>query len=382
MKLIYVAPIGLFDDWAHTVQIMKMCEAFAKNGAEVELVVPDRKVSNNGVDPKKADPYAYNNVEKVFKITRLPFLDLFYSSPNRVFYFVRLITFLLSAKVYLSSKKYDALYTREIYTRLFFKRINLELHKFPKNLSSYKKFVFKSAQKLITLTSHMKKKLEELGVNTSRIVVAHDAVRLEDFSPVSTKTDSREKFGINQDDHLFGYIGTLRTFNMEKGVSTAISALEFLPGDYKLFVVGGEPVDVSYYKGLAESKKLSDRVIFAGRVSQKDISKYISACDVLVAPFPKTDHYEYYMSPLKIFEYMAGRRPMVVTDLTSLREILKDNETALFVPPENPKALADSIKKLIEDRSLSEKLISNAYKEVSEKYTWNKRAEAIIKFIS
>src|SRR5690349_13765708 len=98
MKLIYLAPIGLFDDWAHTVQIMKMCEAFSQNGVEVELVVPHRKVSNNGIDPATADPFQYNNVEKIFTITKLPFLDLFYGSGNKFFYWIRLLTFLFSAK--------------------------------------------------------------------------------------------------------------------------------------------------------------------------------------------------------------------------------------------------------------------------------------------
>jgi len=242
-------------------------------------------------------------------------------------------------------------------------------------------FILKRFSGFVVLTSFIKNKLVELGVSPNKIIVAHDGVRLSDFSNNLSKIDSRKKFGLNTNDKIFGYIGTLKTFGMEKGVSDAISSLEFLPPDYKLFVVGGASVDLEFYKDFTIKKKLEDRVIFAGRVLQKNIPEYIAACDVLVAPFPKNDHYEYYMSPLKIFEYMAGKRPMVVTNLASLREVLKDGETALFVEPNDSKSLAGAIEKLMNDSSLAEKLSENAYREMESKYTWRKRAENILNFL-
>ncbi len=375
MKLIYLSPSGLFDDWARPVQIMKMCEAFSKNGVEVELVVPKRKNKK-----EEENPFVYLNVSETFKIKSLPIIDLSYGNPSKFYFVLRWVSFLMVSKMYLLFKKYDALYTREPYYQLFFRNIYLESHKLPHRINSIYKFIFKNLKGIIVLTSAMKSKIISLGVSPDRILVSHDAVRVEDFLNTISKSESRKKFNF-PDKKIYGYVGTLKTFNMEKGVSDAISALEFLKEEYILCVVGGDPVDVDFYKEMVKNKGLDNRVIFTGRVLQKNIPEYISACDVVVAPFPKNEHYEYYMSPLKIFEYMASKRPMVVTNLVSLREVLRDKETALFIEPNNPKQLASAVEELVNNPDLAEKISQNAYLDMEQNYTWNKRAENIIEFI-
>lgn len=381
MILKYIAPIGLFDDWAHTVQIMKMCEAFSQNGVEVELLVPNRTTSNNGIDPKVADPFQYNHVSKSFKITKLPFIDMFYSNPSPLLYRIRLYSFLVSVRVYLLFTSYDIVYTREIFAGLFFNKSYLELHSFPNNLTYIKEQLLKRARGIIVLTSFIKSKIEKVDIAVNKILVSPDGVRIEDFLATVSKADARQKLRLSQDDYLFGYIGTLKTMGMEKGVVTAIGSLKFLPEKYKLYVVGGEPADVDFYKQLAENESVSDRVLFTGRVAHKSIPTHISACDVVVAPFPRNTHYEYYMSPLKIFEYMAGRRPMVVTNLASLREVLQDNVTALLIEPEDAQQLAEAVEKLVSNPELSNKISVTAFNEMEENYTWKKRAHNILNFI-
>ncbi len=87
---------------------------------------------------------------------------------------------------------------------------------------------------------------------------------------------------------------------------------------------------------------------------------------------------------MKIFEYMASKRPIITTDLPSLREVLIEGETALFTPPGDPKALAMAIKQLFNpsESRLSEALAENAFVEVSKKYTWEKRAVRILGFLA
>jgi len=380
MKLVYIAPISLLNDWAHTVQIMKMCEAFSKNGIEVELVVPNRKVYHN-MDLDKTDPFEYNHIEKIFKITKLPFIDLFYGNPSGILYLIRIFTFLLSARIYLTFKDYDVLYTRDYRSKIFFKDIYLEQHSFPKASSFLNRFVYKKVAGLIVLTSFIKEKILNLGINQNKILVAPDAVRLKDFMENISINDARSKLGLSINDNIFGYIGTLKTMGIEKGVSEAISSLDFLPENYKLYVVGGSTEDVIFYKNYATTKGLDRRVIFTGQVLHKTIPEHISACNVVIAPFPENEHYSYFMSPLKIFEYMASKRPMVVTDLPSLREVLVDEKTALFVPPSNPMALAGAVERLVGDIELSRTISENAHREVTEKYTWEKRAGNILNFI-
>lgn len=379
MKLVYLAQTGLFDNWAHTVQIMKMCEAFSENKIDVTLVVPKRR------DSKDNDPFVYNNTKKIFKIAQIPYIDLFHGSSNKIFYFIRYFSFLLSAKLYIWFTGYDLVYTREPYYALFFKKVCLELHSLPNKVFWLKKISYRKASNIVVLTSFIKNGLVKCGVDDNRIIVCHDAVRIEDFDNLPSKQFSREKLNLPQDKKIIGYIGTLKTMGMEKGVSTLINSLVLLPEDFILYVVGGlggKEEDVDFYKKIAIEKKVDDRVIFTGKVPHSDIPTYISTCDVLASPFPDYEHYRYYMSPLKIFEYMASKKPIISTNLPSIKEVLIDQHNSILVSPDSPSELSNAIVKLTKDTSLSNKISENAYLDVSTKYTWNIRARNILEFIN
>jgi glycosyltransferase involved in cell wall biosynthesis len=83
------------------------------------------------------------------------------------------------------------------------------------------------------------------------------------------------------------------------------------------------------------------------------------------------------MSPLKLFEYMASQRPIISSDLPSVREIL-DESNCLFCKPDNHKDLAVKILKLIKDSELSKKIANKAFRDV-QKYTWDRRVKKILK---
>ena len=81
-----------------------------------------------------------------------------------------------------------------------------------------------------------------------------------------------------------------------------------------------------------------------------------------------------------MFEYMASGTPIVASDLPSIREILNE-DNALLVEPDNPRALAGVIKKVFQNRESVEKISEQAYQNVQD-YTWQKRAERILDFIN
>ena len=99
-----------------------------------------------------------------------------------------------------------------------------------------------------------------------------------------------------------------------------------------------------------------------------------------MAPFPVSEHYAYFMSPLKLFEYMAAGVPIVATDLPSIREILHHKENAWLIEPGNPQALAEGIQYLLEDPVFAEHLARGAKRDVQQ-YTWERRAAAILRLL-
>jgi glycosyltransferase involved in cell wall biosynthesis len=371
MKFAYVTNTGLTEGWAHSAQIMNMCKAFSDIGVEITLIVPNRSYL-------KEDPFEYYKIPKTFFIKKLPCVDLSVSSPSPFFYWLRFVSFYISARFYIWFNRFDILYSRDLYSVLFFPNIILEQHSFKKNISLVYKLVFSSPKKIIVITSFIKKKFINTGIPEDRILISPSGVDLSKFNNSSGNFEIK---GITEKDFVYGYIGTLKTMNMEKGVADGLRALTLLSPDYKFLVVGGEKTDIEYYKNMSDELGVSDKVIFVGQVPYSDISKYATRCDIFVAPFPENKHYNFYMSPLKIFEYMASKKPIIATDLPSLREILTNEENALLIPPGDQRALANAIIKLKENPEYGREMANKAYLDVSEKYTWKIRAEKIISFI-
>jgi glycosyltransferase involved in cell wall biosynthesis len=371
MKLAYITNTGLTEGWAHSVQIMNMCKAFSDTGTEVVLVVPKRNYL-------KEDPFEFYKIPKTFAIKKLPCIDLFPGNPHPVFYWLRLISFYISARFYVWFNRFDFLYSRDLYSALFFPSVVLEQHSFQKNTSLILGLAFHSSKKIIALTSFIKNKFIEIGIPKNKVLVSPSGV---DLSKFESFPDNFEIEGISRSDFIYGYIGTLKTLGMEKGVALGLKALTLLPNDYKFLVVGGEKPDVEYYKKMSVELGVSGRAVFMGQVPYSDISKYAAKCDCFVAPFPENKHYNFYMSPLKIFEYMASKKPIIATNLPSLREVLTDGENSLLVPPGDVQALVGAIVRLKENPEIGNKMADKAYADVSEKYTWKIRAEKIISWL-
>lgn len=100
-------------------------------------------------------------------------------------------------------------------------------------------------------------------------------------------------------------------------------------------------------------------------------------CDAV----PWTEHFAYYASPLKLFEYMAAGKPIISSDLPAVAEVVRNRETALLVQPGDVDELADAIKRLYDDSAFRERL-GSAAKQESERYSWQVRAERILKALA
>ncbi len=83
-----------------------------------------------------------------------------------------------------------------------------------------------------------------------------------------------------------------------------------------------------------------------------------------------------FTSPLKLFEYMAAGRPIVASDLPSIREVLRHEQNALLVEPGDAAALAAGVRRLLDDRPLADRLAQAAVTDVAS-YSWDRRAERL-----
>lgn len=364
MKIIYLSTARLPDEWAHGLQIMQMCSAFAAEGAHVQLVVPLR------AGTVSADPFKYYGVKKNFSLKKLPCIDFFPGTQSKFFFFLRNFSFLISARTYLFFTYYDLLYTREHSFLPYFpaQKTVLELHSIPAHVGFWRQA--KRLMFIVTISQGIKDDVLVHGVSASSVLIAPDAVDLEAFENPEPQAAARNRLGLPLDKKIALYIGRLDQW---KGVETLFEAAKLVP-DVQIVVIGGERGEIESFK------KQYPAVIFLGPRPFTELADNQAAGDVLILPnTAKNTLSAKYTSPLKLFTYMASDKPVVASDLPSIREIL-DEGMAVLVKPDDPQALADGVKKVLADPTLGARLAKAARQKV-ENYSWHNRAKTILDFI-
>ena len=209
-----------------------------------------------------------------------------------------------------------------------------------------------------------------------KVLLAPDAVNMEQFSIKDSKTDIRKRFGLDNDKKIVLYTGKLSEW---KGVYVLLKASKYLPSNIVVIFIGGMEESIRDFR--ATSNKLNTKnALILGYKPPKEIPYWLKAADILVLPNSgKGRISNFYTSPLKLFEYMASKRPIIASDLPCLRDILNKNN-AVLVEPDNPKALAKSIEITLKKPDFCAKISGRAFKDV-KKYSWQNRAGEVIRFI-
>ncbi|KKR49051.1 MAG: Glycosyl transferase group 1 [Candidatus Magasanikbacteria bacterium GW2011_GWC2_40_17] len=373
MKLIYLTNARIPTEKAHGIQIMQMCRSFALSKpqrVEVELIVPRR------LNEIKIDSFEYYGIEKCFKITYLPCFDLLPWAKylGRLSLVIQTSTFFIVAFFYLLGKKFDVIYTRDELALLLApwrKKIVWEAHNFSKVTQWLKKSVRKTFL-VISLTNLLKKRLVEAGISSEKILVAPDGVDLKLFGLDISQAAARQKVGLALNKKIILYSGHLYQW---KGVITLLQAVEFLPSNAEIVLVGGSAEEV---KKIRSSNPDLSRVNFIGQRPYAEIPYYLKAADVLVLPNSQADLISReFTSPLKLFEYLAAKRPVVASDLPSIREILTNERNALLFKPDDAKDLSLKISAVLNNDDLAKKISDQAFSDV-QNYSWEERARKIL----
>lgn len=372
MTIAYIANVRLPTEKAHGIQIARMCEAFASAGESVELVLPRR------YNVMPGDLWKYYGVQKNFTVKRFFCLDfLWLPFAKRLWFAIQSITFVKTIRcfgLFTGRWTHHIVYTREAAIAAFpppCARVIFEIHTIPKRKRIFMRALRRS-DRLIVISSALKRDLVGLGLPEKKILVAPDAVDMAQFDIPLTSSEARKELNFPIEAEIIMYTGHLYAW---KGVETLLAAAEMVPDRLFIFV-GGTKED---QKRFLESARSIQNVLVLGHRSPGRIPYYLKAADALVIPNSATDAISLYTSPLKLFEYMAARRPVIASDLPSLREIL-DESTATFFAPDNTASLAQAIEAVFRHSEESAQKADRAY-EKAKHCTWRNRAERIVEFI-
>ena len=219
---------------------------------------------------------------------------------------------------------------------------------------------------IIAITHGLAVQMQETFSLAAPMEIIPDGVNLEFFQNLPPRPRDRR----------IVYAGQLYPW---KGVEMLVAAMRFVPQG-ELHLVGGSEERILGLKQLAARCGVGPKVFFHGQVPAAEVRNHLAGAAMAALPLTRDLISACFTSPLKLFEYMAARTPIIASDLPSAREILSDRKNALLIPPDDAEAWGRGMAELLGNRVLAEELAARAFEDVKE-YTWEKRAEKIIRYL-
>jgi glycosyltransferase involved in cell wall biosynthesis len=392
MKIAIIAPSHLPSRRANAFQVMKMAQAFACLGHTVRVAVPG----------KLAQPVPWDELAHLYGLRlRFPVEWLLARS------FLRRYDYGLEAVRWAQRWSADLLYTRLPQAAAIASATGLatvlEVHDLPAGAMGiwlFRQFLRGTGKRRLVAITHalasdLADKLGAPWAESSQdragstdlpgfMIVAPDGVDLERYAGLPMPEQARRLLGgtsvhlpLLPDRFTAGYTGHLYA---GRGIDIILEMARRLP-QVAFLLVGGEPEEVTKLRDAVQSSGLAN-VILTGFVPNAELPRYHAACDAFLMPYQhhvaasSGGDIARYLSPMKLFEYMACGRPILCSDLPVLREVLNP-ENALLLPPGDVEAWVKALESLKSNPQLQTVLGAQTLNDVKS-YTWERRAQHIL----
>ena len=368
MKIHYLSGSTIPSLQANSVNVMKMCSAFARNGHQLTLFA---RQPNQGKTVSAFDQYG---IDPDFRLE-------FIRNPG-----IRLIGGALQGirvgRVARDLSLPDLFYGRHVYSLCALARTEVPFiveahHIHPKVLiRGLLGWLFRRSnfQRLVVISKALAEDYLRIfpRLSADKVLVAHDGADLPVGHPI-IPIDWTGRKGHFQ----VGYVGHLYP---GKGMEViAVLAPRFPEIDFH--IVGGRDEDIVYWK---RQTALSN-VHFHGHQPHSQVPAWMERFHVVLAPLQERVSLEggkgdiaRWTSPLKVFEYMAHGKPILASNLPVLREVLEHGKTALLVDPNDLSAWCRSLRRLVQEKELRRALSAAALLVLKSSYTWDIRAGRVL----
>ncbi len=363
-KLAYLSDAMIPSRGADSIQVMNTAEMLSKSGVETTLIVPQ---SENEI----TDVFGYYDISTKFDIERISFRPL------------ERYQFSILSGYFANKINPDVIYGRFIpscfFAALLGNDVVIESHSPAPDSGKIIGGMFSALVKsgrikdLVVITEALADYYAtNYAIDRESIHVVPDAA--SDPLPVEPRI-STESFSV-------GYIGHLYE---GKGIPIIAELTERFP-NVEFHIVGGEDDDINHWMG-----KLNDRdnVYFHGFVPPAEVPAYQASFDVLIAPYERTVYgsarvtdLSNWMSPLKLFEYMAVEKPILTSDLSVIREVMEHEVNCLLCDPDDTNDWADVLERLKNNNEFRKQLGTTARENFEAEYTYEERAKKIIRVLN
>lgn len=159
---------------------------------------------------------------------------------------------------------------------------------------------------------------------------------------------------------IIGFIGSFEYFIDFDLILAAAEQLK----DYTILLVGSGR-DFEYVRNQVQSRNLTN-VILTGAVPHQEVTRYISEMDICLNIFKKIP-ISHGACPIKLFEYLSMKKPVVSTRLNELNNI----DTGFLLYADTKDELICQIEKILGDKKFSTEYIEKGYNITKTQYNWD-----------
>ena len=233
------------------------------------------------------------------------------------------------------------------------------------------KMVLKRGNAFIVQSGKDAKDLQTILPGAKYEQAVHPTYKAFKFENMSKKK-ARELLGITEKEKVLLFFGFVREYKGLKYLIQALPRITEKCEDVRLFVVGdfGSAENREVYEKLMEENQVKDFVtICDGYIPDREIEKFFAACDLVVLPYVSA-------TQSGIVQIAYGfEKPVVVTNVGGLPDVVEDGKTGYVVEPENPVALADAVVRYFAENR-EEEFEENVKKE-AYRFDWDRMVETV-----
>ena len=235
-------------------------------------------------------------------------------------------------------------------------------------------FIVKNSDKLIVVSSYIGERSlclisPELKRDIeTKMIILPMGVHVQLFQNTTNKTKLLSEYKINSKFSLL-CVGRL---SEKKGISYLIKAMPMIlyqNKDVNLIVCGDGPAREELEQ-LTEKMNLEKHVRFVGFVGDKEKIDYLSLADVLIVPSIVLQSGETEGLPVVILEGLAAGKPIVASDVSGVKDVIKNGWNGFLVEQKNPEQIAEKVLEMLGDDELRARFSKNAL-DTGKKYDWD-----------
>jgi len=227
------------------------------------------------------------------------------------------------------------------------------------------------ATKTLVVSTPLFDHLATTGVPRAKMIVLPNGVDPVKFSPRPKDGELGEGLGIRGDDVVVGFTGVLRPWH---GLEMLAQAVGRLVGEGKklfLLVVGDGPSRPDLEMAI-DAAGIAGRAAITGRVSHEEVVRFANLFDIAVSVKST-----FYASPMKVVEYMALGKTVLVPDAPNFLDLVDPGTTGMVFRDNDPVSLADALRQLYEDPKFRRDLGAAALQKVETRLNWGWNARNV-----